>query len=115
MTERSSGRGPQFVRYFGPVIEALRALGGSGRPAEVEAFVISSLGLSDEVQNETTTSGQSRFRNQVAWAKFYLVKAGLVVSSSRGVWSLTEEGQHAVLSQRAALDLFKSVHVQFSH
>jgi len=27
--------GPKFVRFFSPVIEALKELGGSGRPVEV--------------------------------------------------------------------------------
>ena len=33
---KDSVKGPQFVRYFQPVINVLIALGGSGRPEEVE-------------------------------------------------------------------------------
>ena len=35
MTRKTKGDGPQFVRYFGPLLDALRALGGSGSPDEV--------------------------------------------------------------------------------
>ncbi len=30
---------PQFVRYFGPVLQALEQLGGSGRPDEVRSII----------------------------------------------------------------------------
>ncbi len=30
---------PQFVKYFGPLLDALRQLGGSGRPDEVQSVI----------------------------------------------------------------------------
>ncbi len=76
--------GAQFLRYFGPLLDALRALGGSGTPEEVVERIATDLGLSDEVQDDPLPSGESRFRNQVAWARFYLVREGLIDSSRRG-------------------------------
>ena len=32
-------QGPQFVRFFGPVISALKMLGGSGKAAEVRDII----------------------------------------------------------------------------
>ena len=66
--------GAQFVRYFGPLLDALRKLGGSGTPDEVVERIAKDLKLSDEVQNELLRSGEPRYRNQVAWARFYLVR-----------------------------------------
>lgn len=100
-------QGPQFVRYFGPVINALKELGGSGRPAEVRDKVAELLRMAESEQNETTESGQSRFNNQVAWARFYLVKAGLLDSSTRGVWSLTEEGAPNVFDSQTVSEDFQ--------
>ncbi len=52
--------------------------------------------------------------NQIAWARFYLVKAGLVDASSRGVWTLTEKGrQVGEFTYDDALCLFKEVRTQF--
>lgn len=85
-------KGPRFVRFFGPVIEVLKGLGGSGSPEEVRAEVASRLAISETEQDEQLPSGSSRFDNQVAWARFYLTRAGLLDSSRRGVWSLTEKG-----------------------
>ena len=77
-------RGPQFVRFFGPVLDALRELGGSARPGEVEEWIAVQLQIPPEVLDGELASGGSRFRNQVHWARFYLAKAGLADSFS---WS----------------------------
>ena len=107
-------QGPKFVSYFWPVIEALKKLGGSARPAEVREEIAAKLGISDAAQEETLQSGFPRFDNQVAWARFYLVKAGIIDSSSRGVWTLTEKARALTrLSHEEALEMFKSVHAQF--
>ena len=107
-------KGPQFIRYFQPVISALIELGGSGRPGEVEDVITEQLGLSEKDKNEQIPSGQSRFSNKVNWARFYLAKAGLIDSSTRGVWSLTEKGRTAILAPAEAFDLFNQIHKQFT-
>jgi restriction system protein len=109
----SQQKGPQFVRFFQPVINALIELGGSGRPEEVEETIADQLGLSEKERNEQIPSGQSRFSNKVNWARFYLAKAGLIDSSTRGVWSLTEKGRTTSLTPEQALELFNQVHKPF--
>jgi restriction system protein len=106
-------KGPQFIRFFQPVINALIELGGSGRPEEVEELIAEKLGLSEEERNEQIPSGQSRFSNKVNWARFYLAKAGLIDSSTRGVWSLTEKGRNTSLTPEQALGLFGQIHRPF--
>lgn len=106
-TEQKKEEGARFVRYFGPLLDALKALGGSGSPDEVVERIAQDLKLSDEIQNETLPSGELRFRNQVAWARFYLVREGLLDSSKRGVWSLTERGRSTSLSAEQARAIFK--------
>lgn len=114
MGRKATAQGPKFVGYFWPVIETLKRLGGSARPAEVREEIVTKLGISETAQSETLQSGFPRFDNQVAWARFYLVKAGIIDSSSRGVWTLTEKGRALTrLSHEAALEMFKSVHAQF--
>lgn len=104
--KRKNDECAQFVRYFGPVLDALRKLGGSGKPGEVIEQIANDLVLSDEIQNDLLPSGESRFRNQVAWARFYLVREGLLDSSKRGVWSLTERGRSAILTPAQAREVF---------
>jgi restriction system protein len=103
---RRPEEGAQFVRYFGPLLDAVRALGGSGTPDEVVERIAADLQIPDSVQNELLPSGEPRLRNQVAWARFYLVRDGLVDSSKRGVWSLTERGRGTSLSPEQAREIF---------
>ena len=94
LTTSGNKRLARFTRYIGPVIDAIRELGGSGRPDEVRAVIAKNLKMSDAEQSEALPSGvQTRFENQVHWARFYLAKGGYIDSSQRGVWTLTEKGR----------------------
>ncbi len=100
---------------FGPVLKAVRDLGGSARPQEVYERVADSLGLSHEAKSEQTPSGVPRHENDMAWARFYLVRAGLLDSSKRGVWSLTAKGRECPeISLAQAQELFRQVRMQMA-
>jgi restriction system protein len=100
----------RFGKYILPVLDALRALGGSARPGEVYDWVARTLEVPDAERDIQNKSGVSRFENDVAWARHYLVKDGLVDSSRWGVWSLTEAGRNAVkLSDNQINDLMRRV------
>jgi restriction system protein len=79
----------EFIRWFGPLLDALRDLGDSGRPREVSARISKNLNLPDELLDQTLKSGGSKFHNQVAWARQYLVWEGMLDSSKLGTWTLT--------------------------
>jgi restriction system protein len=96
----------EFVKWFGPLLDALRDLGDSGRPREVSARIASNLNLPDEILDETLKSGGNKFHNQVAWARQYLVWEGLLDSSKFGTWKLTEKGRHAQISENEAREIF---------
>lgn len=97
----------EFVKWFGPLLDALRDLGDSGRPREVSGRIAKTLNLPDEVLDETLKSGGSKFHNQVAWARQYLVWEGLLDSSKHGTWTLTEKGRNAHIADAEARDIFK--------
>jgi restriction system protein len=84
--------GPQFTRYRIPLIEALRKMGGSASSSEATDAVIQRKHVTESELEKTLKSGHSRVRNQIAWARMYLVYSGHIDSSARGVWRLTEKG-----------------------
>ena len=106
MSKRRNTEGTRFLRYFGPLLEALRKLDGSGSPDEVVEQIAVDMALSDGEQNELVPSGGSRLKTNVAWARFYLVREGLLDSSKRGVWSLTEKGRATRLTVEQAGEIF---------
>jgi restriction system protein len=109
----SKSKGPQFIRFFRPIIEVLKETGGSGTAAEVLDLVIEKMMIPESEQAVVNKSGQSRVRNQIYWAKFYLANEGYIDSSKRGVWSLTEKGLSSDTIAFDALVIFKEIHKNF--
>ena len=105
MTRRKSKA--EFTRWFGPLLDALRDLGDSGKPREVSAKIAENLQLQDKVLDEVLSRGQNKFHNQVAWARQYLVWEGLLDSSVRGTWKLTEKGKSASITEEQAGEICK--------
>jgi restriction system protein len=99
-------QGAEFTRWMGPLLEALRELGGSARPREASDWIAASEKLPDDQLNAITRTGQDRFYNQVAWARQYMVWEGLLDGSKRGVWTLTTAGSQTSLSSEQARAIF---------
>lgn len=106
-------KGPQFLEYANPILDILKSLGDSGTPTEVTDLVIEKLNVSEEEQNITNKNGQSRIKNRIAWARFYLAKGGFLDSSIKGVWSLTDKGKNSELSHEDIFAMFKVEHSKF--
>lgn len=102
-------RGPEFIRFFRPILEVLRELGGSGTASEIVDRSLEIAKVSEAEQEAVNKNGLSRVKNQVHWARQYLVWSGYLDSSRRGVWSLTNKGTTLDLSAFNALEVFKIV------
>ena len=102
-------KGPEFIRFFKPILQILKESGGSGTTSEVIDRVIELLQIPESEQEVTLKNGQSRIRNQVQWSRLYLVRAGYLESSRRGVWSLTEKGAQTDLATLNAYEVFQLV------
>lgn len=50
-------KGPPFVGYFGPVLDAHRELGDSARPVEIEDWIASKLNVPIEILDAELPSG----------------------------------------------------------
>lgn len=88
---------PEFHQWFGPLLDALREIGDSGRPSDVSEHIAKSLGLPNKQLDLIQT--------QVTRASSYLAREGLL-NEDNGVWSLTEKGRNAHLSDKEASDIF---------
>jgi restriction system protein len=106
-------KGPQFLNYVKPLVEVLKNIGGSGATADVIDQVIAFMKIPDSVVEEIISSGASRVRNQIQWARMYLVKSDLMDSSQRGIWKLTEKGFEAEFTEDSVYELFRKVQGSF--
>lgn len=83
-------------------------MGGSATPAEARKKIIENEHLTDDVINETRGKTKvNKFENEVAFARNYLVGAGYIDKSVRGVWTLTEAGTKVEITEEMASDIFK--------
>ena len=73
-------RQAEFTKWMGPILDALRKLGGSGTPQEVSETIAEVMKIPDVKREELTSSGIQRFHNQVCWARQYLVWEGYIES-----------------------------------
>ena len=79
-----------------PLLQALRALGGSGSIAEIYDTVAELQNLPEEILgqlHDPEKSTESEVAYRLAWARTYLRKYGLLENSSRGVWTLTPKAR----------------------
>jgi 5-methylcytosine-specific restriction protein B len=89
---------PTVSAYFNPVLNALRALGGSASNPVIEAQVSVELGLTAEqvaLPHNANTPDRGEHAYRCAWARTYLKKTGHLVNPKRGFWSLTPLGAAA--------------------
>jgi len=75
----------------------------------VKEWILKNLRLPEEYMNAVHKGGESKFGNDVDWARFYLVRAGYLDSSKRGVWSLTDLGRSEKIDAAKATLLIRNV------
>lgn len=103
---KSKVRQAEFTRWMGPLLDALRDLGGSGKPKEATEKVAKNLKIPDKILEEVMKSGTLRFANQVAWARQYLIWEGYLEDNTRGIWTLSEKGRTTTLTDEQGRQLF---------
>lgn len=104
---------PMHVQLFLPILNALRALGGSSTPSELKDKLIETLNISDAELEVKLKNGVYRIDNQITWSKVYLVRSGLLDTTDPDVLSLTEDGLSKTLTEEDVLTIFKNIHSGF--
>jgi len=106
--------GPEFTRFFPAIVHALKEMGGSATTSEVIDRSIEMLAISEDEQSVELASGSSRVRNQAQWARLYMARGGILDSSRRGIWQLTETGATIDPDSFEWRELFREVQRKFA-
>ncbi len=94
---------PEYQSLMLPVLSL--ASEGEVRVGDAVERLAGELGLSDEDREELLPSGkQTVFANRVHWAKTYLKQAGLVESTRRAHFKITERGLTALAQKPQRID-----------
>ena len=95
---------PDYQSIMLPLLE-LAADGREHSLRETIETLSSLLGLSEEERKELLPSGrQPTFDNRVGWARTYMKKAGLLESTKRGYFRITERGMDVLDKQPSQID-----------
>lgn len=84
---------PKYDDLFNPLLAALHNLGSSASIAELEQSVAKVLKLTEADLEKPHDGNRTKFSYNLAWARTYLKRFGLIENSARGVWALTAAGQ----------------------
>ncbi len=106
-------KGPDFTKYFNPIIEVLKELGGSGNPTEVTDLIIQKYNISETELELKNKNGGSTVKNRIAWAKFYLAKGGVIDSSKHGIWTLKPNHPNLITANEIG-EFFNKIQKQFN-
>lgn len=101
----------RFLRYFGPLLDALRSIDPEPmKPSQARDWIRGSCEVPASDLTRLIENGkQSIFENDVHWARFYLTKAGLMASPRRGLWALTDEGRQVRLTPNTTWEIYVKV------
>ncbi|MEU6250447.1 restriction endonuclease [Glycomyces sp. NPDC047010] len=83
---------PTMWELLFPVLDALRRLGGTASNPQIDEAVIASERYSKAQLETVGSNGRELIPYRMAWARSYLKKAGLLESTERAVWTVTERG-----------------------
>lgn len=95
---------PDYQSLMLPLL-GIAAEGETRVPAAAQV-IADRLGLSEDEREEMLPSGKQRLlHNRVHWAKFYMSKAGLIVSPKRGVFVASSAGRELLATKPARIDV----------
>ncbi|WP_143883539.1 GmrSD restriction endonuclease domain-containing protein [Chryseobacterium binzhouense] len=93
---------PNYPDLFQVTIDILKNHNGITNINRIELEAGDSLKLTDEARFKIHNHNEG-FRTelgyQLAWARFYLKKAGLISSPKRGIWELTNSGWNQIVNK----------------
>jgi restriction system protein len=96
---------PDFQSLMLPLLTYLAGDTERTNQETLDALAASS-NMSDDERTQLLPSGRPTvFRNRVAWAKSYLVRAGLIEASRRGIYRITDLGRQVLAGHPERIDL----------
>ena len=90
MKQKLDARIPRYTSLLTPTFLALKDLGGSGSNSEILDKIISNLEIPADVADipHPGNENMSEVAYQLAWARTYLKKYGVITNSERSIWSI---------------------------
>lgn len=99
----------EFLKYFVPLVQTLKELGGSATRQETHKNVIELMDISEEeISVKYEKSGESRVLKQIGFARDYLAHERIISKEVRGVWPLTERSMNVEMTDELVQLIYKN-------
>lgn len=96
---------PDFQSFFKPLLE-ISVDGQEHSLKDARDKIAKTLALSSDDLSERLPSGtQTKFENRVAWAKSYLIQAGVFEPTRRGHFRITDRGRDLLKQNHKRIDV----------
>lgn len=104
MKQQKKHKAPGYADLFLDTLKVLANRGGSASIEEIHEGVVELRKFPDEIVDEMHPGSTvtTELEYQLAWARTYLRKNGLILRSKNGVWALTKAGVEA--SKKETID-----------
>ena len=90
----------EYMRWFRPLVQALRELGGSATRPNATKRIVENEGITPEQFSVTRGKNkQGKIQSEIDFARNTLASAGIIDRSVPGQWTLTEYGQTVELTE----------------
>jgi restriction system protein len=110
-----------------PLLETLLEVGGMARPREIYPLITAKFSkLTPEDLELRLKHGERAWHNRIQWTRQRLIDSGDMISPSRGVWAISEQGRarvqnngnsnvetRAILPPPNLVDLYEKYEIQF--
>lgn len=96
---------PKFEEMYIPLLECLKDE-KEHTAKDINDFIANYMKISDEDRMELLPSGNMEtFRSRANWARTYLKKAGLIKSTARGIFIISDEGKRRLIEAPESIGL----------
>ena len=104
MKQQKKHKAPGYADLFLDTLKVIADRGGSASLEEIHDGVVQRRKFPDDIVDEMHTGSTvtTELQYQLAWARTYLRKNGLILRSKNGVWTLTKLGVEA--SKKDSID-----------
>jgi restriction system protein len=95
---------PDYQSLMRPVLATAAAETNGVWKKDLVTRIAAHFKLTDAEREEQLASGENTLANRIGWARFYLLRAGLLTSPQRGLVQATEDGRKALQAYPQRID-----------
>lgn len=99
---------PKFENLFQLIIDILIAFNGTASSVEIESKAVELLNLTEKARiaiHNFNEGYRTELGYRLAWARYYLKRAGFIINLQRSVWAITDFGRKTIIDKEKIIKI----------